>query len=335
MNEQDNASTQQDVVLFQRRFGVIERTIYYENINGETEIHMLRMSVDNTNSLKRSIVYVYTADLYGMIFGKERGILVYSSKSNLFKSFVELNQCINGELFSESFLESIPHGRELYEHFLDIVSDGGLRFDSSIIHITTSYMDDFFLNPNPDLEYLRRIISNKDPACYVIWERLVLQKYKKYMPNVVTRMINYSVLNSATPLLTLRVIFATMVSEEPAVRRIVKCQLLNRKEEKTYSFFINHFIPFIKTSIDILVNFPYYHDNIYLVFAYVIGRIQTAWRSKSLHICKVTIDDRRKTLEDLATNARIKKATKKSKTQAKRGKRVNQKKVRIGRRGRQ
>jgi hypothetical protein len=126
-----------------------------------------------------------------------------------------------------------------------------------------------------------------------------------------------------------------MIAEEPAVRRIVEQQLLSQKEKELYDFFTIHYLPFIKVCIDILINYPYYHDDIYWAFSSVIGRIQFAWKSKSIHVCKVTVDDRRKTLEDLATNARIKKATKKSKTQAKRGKRTNQKKARIGRRGRQ
>jgi hypothetical protein len=325
---------QRSIDEFKRKFGVFERTIYYENINDQLEICTLRTSIDQTspNGFK---TLVNSFDLFTMIFGKDRTDRFYLTPMNPFRSFVDLDVCKRGELFSESFLEGIPDGIALYEHFLMMAGDGILKFRSSIIHITTSYMDDFFSNPNPDIEYLQKIISNKDPSCYGLWERIVLEKYKMYMPRIVTRGIYHSTFQGTVPLLTLKVIFATMISEEPAARRIVQQQLLDRKEKETYDYFMIHFLPFIKTCIDILVNYPYYHDDIYLAYSYVIGRIQFAWNSKSIHVCKITVDDRRKTLEDLATNARIKKATKKSKSQTKRGKRTNQKKIRIGRRGRQ
>jgi hypothetical protein len=214
-------------------------------------------------------------------------------------------------------------------------ADGALNFGSSIMHITNCFLDDFFVDPKPNLDYLRKIISNKDPSCYGLWERLILKKYQEFMPNVVTRTIRHVVADSTTPLLTLRVIFATMISEEPAVRRIIEQQLRLRSDARTLEFFKMHFVPFMKVSIDVLINYPYYHDEMQWVFAGVIGRIQFAWKSKSISVCKITIDRQRQIMEQLATNARIKKAAKKSKSQTKRGRRSNQKKTRIGRRGRQ
>lgn len=325
-----------DLSNYEQRFGVFQRTILYETIDGALNPSKLFMFInDNNNPRKRGDVYVHSFGLCCMIFGREETERFYFLDKNPYASFVRLDTCVNGSLFSASFLEKIRNGRELYEHFLDLAMDGLMKPVSSIMYVTNSYMDDFFVNPQPDLEYLKKIISNKDPSCYGLWQRLIINKYQVRMPNVVTRSIEHTVHFGKVPLLALRIIFATMISEEPAVRRIIERQLTTRGEIEELDFFKLKFIPFMKACIDILVNYPYTHDEIQWLFAGVIGRIQFAWKSKSVFVCKITTDKRKQTMDDLATNAQIKKIAKKSKTQTKRGKRNNQKKQRIGRKGRQ
>ncbi len=333
MNNKDDL-IKKDLVPFENRFGVIKKNITYESLSGNPEEHQLFMFVDDT-SKKGCTIFVHSYGLCCMIFGNEETERFYFTEKNPYASFVRLDVCINGSLFSESFLEKIKNGRESYDHFVGLAMDGVMAIGSSIMYATSTYLDDFFSSPNPDIEYLRKIISNKDPSCYGLWQRLIIHKYQEFMPNVVTRSIHHVVDHGKVPLLSLRIIFATMISEEPAVRRIIEQQLIARNELKNLEFFRMHFIPFIKAVIDILINYPYYHDEMQWVFAGTIARIQFAWRSKSMAVCKITVDKRRQTMDDLATNARIKKAAKKPKTQAKRGKRNNQKKTRIGRKGRQ
>jgi len=329
-----NNNIKNEVNQFQKRFGVFKKEISYKTVSEKTEVHELLMFVDDS-SKEKAVVFVHAYGLLCMIFGKEETERFYFLEKNPHRSFLKLDACTDGSFFSNPFIDKIKNGRGFYEHFIRFCMDGGLKFGSSITHTTNSFLDDFFVNPNPDLDYLRKIISNKDPSCYGLWERLILQKYQEFMPNVVTRTIRHVVIDSQSPLLTLRIIFATMVSEEPAVRRIIEQQLIRRKDPKILNFFKMYFIPFMKTTIDILVNYPYYHDEMQWVFSSVIGRVQFAWISKSMFVCNTTIDRQKQIMEELATNARIKKTAKKTKSQTKRGKRNNQKKTHIGRRGRQ
>lgn len=323
-----------EVNQFQKKFGIFRKQIQYETIDEETKPYELLMFIDDS-SKKEVVVFVHVYHLFCMIFGEEETERFYFLDKNPHRSFLKLEMCTNGLFFSNPFIDRIKNGRILYDHFVNFCMDGALRFGSSLTYITNSFLDDFFINPSPDLHYLRKIISNKDPSCYGLWERLILQKYQDLMPNVITRTIRHAVVDSESPLLTLRIIFATMVSEEPAVRRIIEQQLKYRDDPKVLEFFKMHFVPFMKTTIDILINYPYYHDEMQWVFAGVVARVQFAWRSKSVFVCNTTINRQKQIMEELATNARIKKAAKKSKSQTKRGKRNNQKKTRIGRRGRQ
>lgn len=335
MNDVDEI-IKKDLSFYQQKFGVFERDIIYETINGESNKFSLFMFInDNNNPKKRGDIYVHSYGLCCMIFGKEETHRFYFLEKNPYASFVRLDSCVNGSLFSSSFLEKIRNGHALYDHFLELAMDGLMKMKTGVMYVTNTYMDDFFVNPNPDIEYLKKIISNKDPSCYGLWQRLIIQRYQIRMPNVVTRSIEHSIHDGKIPLIALRIIFATMVAEEPAVRRIIERQLTNKGEVEELEFFKFHFVPFIKICIDVLINYPYAHDEIQWVFAGTIARIQLAWQSKSKHICKITVDKRKQTMDALATNAQIKRVAKKSKPHTKRGKRNNQKKLRIGRKGRQ
>jgi len=219
------------------------------------------------------------------------------------------------------------------------------------------FLDDFLCEPEPDVEYLCRIISSRDPDRLGIWERAVKTKYKEMMPNMVTRMVQYACEKSKS-LLLLRVVFLMMVSEEAAVVPIITGQLKRHTNDEIMSllsvesrfqsqrtiknkrraalallklrYFEDHFLPFLKIAVDVLLNFSYYHDNITWAYVAFVGRAQMAWNSLSVSVCAVTIEydkTKKKSMASAASAIKAKKTPKKPKAPGAAGTRKKKKKT--------
>ena len=67
-------------------------------------------------------------------------------------------------------------------------------------------------------------------------------------------------------------------------------------------------MPFLKIAVDVLLNFPYYHDNINWAFVAFVGRAQMAWNSLSVSVCTVTIEYDKTEKKNLASAALATKA---------------------------
>ena len=207
------------------------------------------------------------------------------------------------------------------------------------------FLDDFLCEPEPDVDYLCKIISGRDPERLGIWERAVKTKYKEMMPNMVTRMVQYACEKSKS-LLLLRVVFLMMVSEEAAVVPIITGQLRRHMNDeigvegpfkrraamaqRKLRYFEDHFLPFLKIAVDVLLNFSYYHDNITWAYVAFVGRAQMAWNSLSISVCAVTIEyDKmeKKSLASAASATKAKKTPKKPKAPGAAGTRKKKKKT--------
>jgi hypothetical protein len=159
--------------------------------------------------------------------------------------------------------------------------------------ITECYLDDFFSNPEPEIEYLQDIISQKgSPDSQGLFEVLTRIKYSDMMHFYVTRLIRWATRGDMDPvsrLLLLRIIFIVMVSEDPAIQHVISYQL--KEDHKNYrklTFFEKEFLPFLKALVDVFVNFSYEEDNIYACFVITVSYVHMVWRSQASAPCRLT-----------------------------------------------
>jgi len=112
----------------------------------------------------------------------------------------------------------------------------------------------------------------------------------------------------------LRVIFLTMISEETATIPIILGQLRrhpdNPNARAKLEYFQTRLLPFLKITVDTLLNYSFYHDNILWAHAACVGRVQMAWNSMSVSVCMVTIDHHNAQKAELAKAASATRAKK-------------------------
>lgn len=152
----------------------------------------------------------------------------------------------------------------------------------------TSFLDLFCMRKGHiDIDTLRTIITCQDPARYGMWERLVLEKYGRFMPNMVTRRVRFAV-NTADPYLDITFIFFVCMGFEPACQRIITKQLERERCVPDYVFFTQEFVKFAKHAITILLRYPVTADDAHHVVNTCVSVLQMTWLSKTVYFSVVS-----------------------------------------------
>lgn len=141
---------------------------------------------------------------------------------------------------------------------------------------------DLFCAPKStvDVGLLQKIVTNPDPACYGIWERLVIQKYGSRMPNMITRRIRFAVTATRDPYLDTVFIFFVCMGFEPACQLIITQQLKRKRKEFEHNFFTQTFVRFARHAIIILLRYPVTRDDAHHVINTCVSLLKVTWKSK-------------------------------------------------------
>lgn len=301
----------------------------------ETEMKTIQISYFIIVRDNKIYTFVHIIDLLTVIFDAATAHAIYEKLPNGNHNFHSFNLFLEKNFFEKDFFKLLKEKDERINHFK---KQGGEKIfweTSDYIDETQCFIDDFFLDPNPDMGYLKKILSNTEQGSFGLWERLVSEKYKDFMVNTTTRQIHHTINHGLKPELSHRMIFIMMLSEEPSVQRLVRMQLIRAQNFNTLQYLDSYFIPFLKVAVELMLSFSFYHNNIQELFGLTLGRVHFAWSSKSISTCSITIDNYKQLQEKLASDARTKKAKKvEKKVAADRAQRRQKKPTRKGRRGR-
>lgn len=139
-----------------------------------------------------------------------------------------------------------------------------------------------------ELTTLQKIITNPDPKCYGIWERLVVQKYGSRMPNMITRRIRFAVMDSSDPYLFADFIFFVCMGFEPACQRIITQQLQRKRKVFEHKFFTNTFVKFARHAIIIMLRYPITRDDANHVFNTCVSLLKLTWTAKTTYFLTIS-----------------------------------------------
>lgn len=144
------------------------------------------------------------------------------------------------------------------------------------------FVDTFTDNVNPNIEYMRAIISrpHEDPNQHGFWEMIVRLETGDYMRNLITRGIRFAAFHGPQPLVILRFIFFVMVGTEHGVRQVIRGQLQRAGNEEKLAFFDNVFAPFAQSAYDSLVEQPFEHFNVSRLLLVFTAVLQTTWLTR-------------------------------------------------------
>lgn len=140
---------------------------------------------------------------------------------------------------------------------------------------------DSFCRPDPNIPYLQKIITNPDPDCYGLWERIVLYELGEYAHNFLTRNLRYAVLEYTEPLLYIRFFFFAMIGMEFGLQTIIKKQLERAGDTKRLEFFQTVFIPFARSSQQTLIAQPFDRKNSKRLILLFVALLQFAWKTQT------------------------------------------------------
>lgn len=139
-----------------------------------------------------------------------------------------------------------------------------------------------------NVDDLRRIITCKDPDCPGIWERLISQKYGKFMLNIITRCIRYAINQTKDPYLDAVFIFFVCMGFETSVQRIITKQLQRAKMHTENVFFTQEFVKFARHAITILFRYPVTQDDACHVVGTCVSLLQVTWLTKSTYFATIS-----------------------------------------------
>ncbi len=179
---------------------------------------------------------------------------------------------------------------------------------------STSYLDDFFLKPEPDIEYLRNILINPKSACYGIVQQSILKYFTKEMLDFVTEMIMATCTVIPEPLAQMRVIFCVYIVRVEGVRIIIQRQLQRNKDLKGLEFFERYFVKFATIIIQAFLNHPFYPEDINFVFGMTAAKLQTFWATKCTALLTIEMDYEQKLIAEHHRRIQEKKESKKKPT---------------------
>lgn len=149
---------------------------------------------------------------------------------------------------------------------------------------STCYLDLFCMRRGQvDIEILKKIVTCPDPERYGLWERLVTQKYGKFMPNVVTACIRYAVNRTKDPYINVVFIFFVCLGFEPACQRIITKQLERAGLYQDNVFFTQEFVKFAYHTFTVMMRYPITQEDAVHVFTYCVSVLQTTWLTKSTY----------------------------------------------------
>ena len=139
-----------------------------------------------------------------------------------------------------------------------------------------------------DVDVLKKIITCKDPERLGIWERLVVQKYGRFMLNIITRCVRYAINDTNDPYLDAVFIFFVCMGFEPSVQRIITKQLQRAKMHTENTFFTQEFVKFARHSITILFRYPVTQDDACHVVATCVSLLQATWLAKTTYFAVIS-----------------------------------------------
>lgn len=144
---------------------------------------------------------------------------------------------------------------------------------------------DLFCAPKSqvDVGVLQKIITNPDPERYGIWERLVIQKYGRRMPNMITRRIRFAVTQTRDPYLDTVFIFFICMGFEPACQRIITQQLQRKRKKAEHVFFTQEFVKIARNFITILLRYPVTRDDVHHVINTCVSLLKVTWTAKTVY----------------------------------------------------
>ena len=141
---------------------------------------------------------------------------------------------------------------------------------------------DSFCRPDPNIPYLQKIITNPDPKCYGLWERIVVYELGEYAHNFLTRNLRYAVLEFDNPLPFIRMIFFCMVGMEFGLQTIIEKQLARAGDTKRLEFFKTTFVPFARSSEKSLIAQPFDLNNSFRLILTFVSLLQFTWKTQTV-----------------------------------------------------
>lgn len=139
-----------------------------------------------------------------------------------------------------------------------------------------------------DIEVLKKIITNRNPEQYGIWERLILHKYGDRMSNTITNRIRYAVERKSDPYLDIVFIFFACMGFEPACQLIITKQLERERKSDDYTFFTQEFVKFARNSITILLRTPFTQEDTYHIVNTCVTVLQMTWIAKTTYFLTIS-----------------------------------------------
>lgn len=153
----------------------------------------------------------------------------------------------------------------------------------------TCFLDLFCMpRSHVDVEVLKNIVTCTDPARYGMWERLVLEKYGRFMPNMVTRRIRYAATRTKDPYLDIVFIFFVFMGFEHACQRVIIKQLEREGCVEEHKFFTQEFVKFARHSITILFRYPITRDDAHHVINTCVTLLQMTWYAKTTYFAVIS-----------------------------------------------
>lgn len=154
---------------------------------------------------------------------------------------------------------------------------------------TSCFLDLFCMRKDAvDIEILKKIITNRDPRRYGIWELLLLYTYGDRMSNTITNRIRYSVETKSDPYLDIVFIFFTCMGFEPSCQLIITKQLEREQKPFEYTFFTQEFVKFAKHAINVLLRYPFTQDDTYHAVNTCVSMLQMTWLGKTVYFSVIS-----------------------------------------------
>lgn len=155
---------------------------------------------------------------------------------------------------------------------------------------TASCFLDLFCLPRSHVEIdtLRSIVTCTDPRRYGLWERLVLEKYGRFMPNMVTRRIRFATTRTKDPLLDITFLFFVFMGFEHACQRVIVKQLERAECVKDHKFFTEVFVKFARNNITIFLRQPITRDDARHALNMCVTLLQLTWSCKTTYFLTIS-----------------------------------------------
>ncbi len=175
---------------------------------------------------------------------------------------------------------------------------------------------DLFCMRRSDVEVrtLQDIVSCADPERPGIWERLVGQKYQRFMLSVISDCIRYAVTKTKDPYLNSAFIFFVFMGFEPACQRIITKQLQRANLTREHAFFTQEFVKFARHSIVIMLRYPITLDDAHHVFNTCVSLLQVTWLTKCTYFSVIStrfeVETREREIKRRAEDSKLKDALK-------------------------